>query len=187
MSVSDVTMRQPDPVDYDKQTTGATTRPRMPVTGEYTLLTTSIEWLDREGRPATTKAGYKQATLTFKVIDPGQPHDNYEMRYQRINTQKWPGKESNSMLDYLRAHGIQERPQTNEDYEALINTTLNRPFRAMVDWRAYDKATAKAFKTMTAFPKRDDGNGYQPWILAEGGGDTKIFANAEVKYYKDAA
>lgn len=185
MSVTDTTLRPPDPVDFDKQTTGSgSTRPKMPPQGEFTLLTVDIA-ADPNEPKNRSKEGYFQPVLTYKVVDPGQPHDNYEMRYQRLSTKKWPNKESNSALDYLRAHGIDARPTTDAEYASLILQTLNRPFRAMVDWRAYDSATQEKRNGMTSFPQRADGS-YQPWFTATGGGDTKVFANAEVKFFKTA-
>lgn len=177
--INNVQLREPDPIDFDRQTTGTTTvRPKMPPQGEYSLLPVGCEW-------GADRSGYLMGTMTFRVIDPNQPHDNYEMRYQRVSTKKWPSRESSSILDYLKAHGITARPSTNAEYQALVSSTLNRPFRAVVDWRAYDKASQETVKGMEQFPKRADGS-FQPWITAKGGGDTKVFANVEVKFYKDA-
>jgi hypothetical protein len=162
-------VRPPDPVAWDKYSDGGAGKP-LPPKGEYTLVASKVEL----GR---TNEGYLQATVDVTVQAPGTPHDGYLSRFNRFNTKNWPGKTTSGAADYLSAFGI-TGCSTDQEYEQAIQATLNRPFRAVLDWEIYDSATSYKLKGYDNFPTNTEG---QKVSRVTHNGQT-LFANVRIKY-----
>jgi len=164
------TIRPPDPIQWDKYSDGGAGKV-LPPKGEYTLTPTKLE----VGR---TSEGYLQVIVDVTVTDPGKPWDGFLSRFNRFNTKKWPNREGNGLGDYLRAHGIAGPLETDAQYEAAAQATLNRPFRGVLDWEIYDSATGFKLKGYENFPT--DAQGQKVSRVNNNG--TTHFANVRVKY-----
>lgn len=166
-------LREPDPIDWSKYNDGGGSGKALPPKGEYLLQTTKVE-------RGQTGEGYLQYTIDAKVIDPGQPWDGFETRFNRFNTKVWPGKEACGLADYCRSHGITATLNTNADYDQAVPATQGRTFRAGLDWEAYDNATQFRLKGMENFPS--DPGGRKQSIIEHPTTKQKLFANVRIKY-----
>lgn len=144
----------------------------------------------------------------IKLVKAGA-YDGYQIRFVRASTKvitdfntKLPKKGNpNKLAQYLRAAGVQVKPQTNADYRAAVKTTANKPFAFTIDWEAYNKDNQESVKGFFNFPL--DSNGQRKSILHKGdvialtdnkgvpNGQTYtvvsdvLFANARLKYFRD--
>jgi hypothetical protein len=169
--MSEQQLREPDPLKWNEYKDGGAGKP-LPPKGEYNLITTKVE-------KGSTREGYLQYTIDAKVQAPGQPFDGFETRFNRFNTKKWDGREACGLGDYCRAHGINRELNTNADYEAAVNATQGRPFRAMLDWEIYDSATSYSLKGEDNFPQV---NGVRQTSIKHPTTGEKLFANVRIKY-----
>jgi len=170
--VNDVQLREPDPIAADAYVDGGSKVVPIPPKGTYTLKTDSLEW-------GATKEGYLQATLIEKVVAPGQPFDGHEIRYDRVNTKKWPNREGSSIGDYLRAHGVPTIPGSNEAYRATVNAMVGRSHEAGIDWEVF-KSGGPQVKGMENFP--DLGGGKRQDFVADPADGKRLYARARVTF-----
>lgn len=166
--------KAPDAIDWSNYDSGGKTITPPPLAGDVGLQTTKVEW-------GTTKDGYLQAMLSVKVIAPGKEGDGHEANFIRLSTKKWANRNGNPMADYLRAHGIEAAPQTNEDYQQLVNATVGRMAEAAVDRRGYDKQTQQAYED-AAFVV----DGKPVTFLQMQNPERRVFANLNVRWFKSA-
>ena len=167
--------KAPDQIDWsDYNDGGGKGFVAPPLAGEVGLQTTAIEW-------GTTKDDYLQATLTVKVVAPGQEGDGHEARFIKLSTKKWPNRNGSPMGDYLRAHGITSAPTTNAEYQSLVNATKDRVAMAAVNRRGWDKNTQTSYED-AAFVV----DGKPVTFLQLENPERRVFANLNVRYFKSA-
>lgn len=153
-------LKAPDPIDYQDYEDGRAPKAKfaLPDRGTYPLIPTEApKW-------GATKKGYLQADLTpLKIVAPGTDFDGYEIRFTRVNTQKWPKRNANGMADYLRSHGFQGVCQTNEEYQQAVEGLVGNPAHGVVDWEAYCKTCGFTLKGQANFPKDTEGK-FVPYV-----------------------
>ncbi|HYE80031.1 MAG TPA: hypothetical protein VEI97_18795 [bacterium] len=174
--INTLNLREPDPIAADSYVDGGGSKiVPIPPKGEYTLRTAAVEW-------GATREGYLQATLTETVVAPGKPFDGHEVRFDRINTKKWPNREGSSMADYLRAHGIVDLPRDNAGYMATVNALVGRTHEAGGDWEAFKEGSVN-LKGMENFPQGPGGE-RQDWVPDPSEPGKKLYARFRVSYRK---
>lgn len=150
-NINDTNLKPPDPIEGEYED-GSSGQVILPPRGAYTLLPTAVPEF------GATKEGYLQANVTpLVVLDPGKGWDGHEIRFTRVNTKKWPQRNANGFADYLRSHGYQGVPRSNEEYRQAAESLTNHPAHGVVDWECYCKVCRYTLKGMEKFPKRDDG------------------------------
>jgi len=167
------TAKAPDAIDWANYDAGKSFVAPPPA-GDVSLQTTKVDW-------STTNDDYLLALLSVKVINPGKEGDGHEANFVRLSTKKWANRNGNSMGDYLRAHGVAAAPQTNAEYQSLVNATIGRAAEAAVDRRGYDKATQTPYED-AAFVV--DGNPVT--FLQLQNPERRVFANLNVRWFKSA-
>lgn len=142
----------PDPIEGEPELGKGGGTFVMPPEGLYTGVVSTPPEIGK-----TREKGYLQFLLN-PITVVGGAHDGFEVRYTRINTQKWPNRKSNGVLDYLGAHGIKVVPASNEDYTALVMRTVGRPFPFFGKWEGKCKMCQMRVKGMLKFPVDSVGN-----------------------------
>lgn len=147
----------------------------------------------------------------IKIVKSGPDADGLEIRFVRASVRPYtilkdgvrvPKKGNpNALADYLRATGLQAKPQTNAEYRACVKAAAGKVFGFTADWEAYkDGEKVKGYQ---AFPLNADGT--RKAILKAGDivsvldskgnptGETTtvksevLFANLRLRYFRDAA
>lgn len=150
--VDDQKLREPDPVDWDSYEDGGKKFVPLAPEGIYTVAESGPPTLE------ITDDGYLTYVLSpLKIVDEG-PGKGQEIRYTRISTKQWPGRNASSMGDYLRAKGIklQGKP-TNEMYQQAVMAATNLPFQINASWKGRCPACKNYFKRAEVYPTREDG------------------------------
>jgi len=173
-------LKAPDPVDFENydDAGGGGQKIVLPPRGVYSLLPTEPPKVGK------TKDGYLQVELTpLELIPPGTPWEVQKINYTRVNTKKWPNKNANGFADYLRSHGYDGKPTSNEEYQGAAEALVGHPAQAVVDWEAYCKECRYTLKGMEKFPKNEDGT-YEQRVKCPNCSTAEnpkwIFANARV-------
>lgn len=176
--ISQLNLDTPDQIDWDQyQGVGTGTGKPIPAAGTYTVVTPdNIEYDAKDGKLI--------AKLDpLKVIGP--TNAGYEVRFTRISTKKYSNRNASPAGDYFKAHGLQTRPASQQDYLDAFQSTLGRPFQVDLDWEAYDKETRETIaKSMADFP--DDGQGGKQRFIVNPATGNKVWANVRVKRYRPA-
>lgn len=155
--------------------------------------------------------GYLQVLIDPIKIVRSVGSDGYKIRFTRASTRpftkgadKTPIKGNpNKIGNFLRAAGVQAKPQTNSEYRASINAAKTKTFGFTVDWNAYNKDTGEKVDGYMNFPEDPERPGQRKSILKAGDVVTErskdgtvtatrtvtsevLFANARLKYFRDA-
>lgn len=184
-----VELREPDPLKWDEYA-GTTASPQGDAKPRFVLAPKGVYTVLAKDRPTkgATREGYLQYELGNLILSaPGQPYDNQEIRYTRVNTKRWPNREASSLADYLVAHGDQTKPNTNAEYEAAVERVWATPAQVRVNWRGRCKSCGFEIKGYDDFPTRDDGSKASivdcPTCKANDNQERPIFANLEIKAF----
>lgn len=155
--------------------------------------------------------GYLQLLIDpIKLVRSGS-YDGYQIRFTRASTKPFvkfgttePIKGNpNKVANFLRATGVQAKPQTNSEYRASINAAKTKTFAFTVDWNAYNKDNQETVNGYLAFPLDPERPGQRKAILKagdvvnelDGKGNVigtrtitseVLFANARLRYFRDA-
>jgi hypothetical protein len=109
----------------------------------------------------------------------------------------------NALAKFLRAAGLQAKPQTNSEYRATVRAVNGKAIGFTIDWEARNKDTGETVRGYNAFPDDPERPGQKKAILKAGDIynelDSKgniigqkqvqseiLFANARLKYFQDA-
>jgi hypothetical protein len=207
--IAQVNLKEPAQVDWDSLG-GSKWAPPPPAVGldgkalVYYGVTTPVE-----DKPDEDNLNFLLDPI--KIVKSGSA-DGYQIRFVRASTKvltdfktKEPKKGNpNKLAQYLRAAGIQQKPQTNADYRACVKATTNKPFAFTIDWEAYNKDTQESVKGYLNFPLDPERPGQRKAILKAGDiinltdpktglptGETYtvksdvLFANARLRYFRD--
>lgn len=108
----------------------------------------------------------------------------------------------NGLAQFLKASGLQSKPQTNEEYKAAVSRVNGRLIPFTIDWEARSKDGSETVRGFNSFPI-DPTTGRRKTILKAGDvipvvdnkgvptGETRtiqsevLFANARIKYFQD--
>lgn len=178
--VNTLDLNPPEPIEGDVEKGNVGKPFVMPPDGLYTGV---LRVQPEVGK--TREKGLLQFLLNPITIVGGE-HDGFEVRYTRINVQKWPNRNSNGVLDYLAAFGITEVPTTNERYIDLVRSTVGTPFAFWGRWEGKCKTCAFKLKGQAKFPKGAEGQLLSriacPTCSKDEahGGDVVVFANLTV-------
>lgn len=155
--ISSLGLRDLTPIDYDKyETSSGPSAP--PHAGRY---------LGRAPETIEFSAG-KDGQL-IAVVDPitiaDGEREGYPVRFTRVSNKppknsKTGGTQNRTIMDdYLRAHGIDARPTSHQEYADLVESTVGRTFQFDGDWEAYCKGCGKSIaRHETEFPLDAAGN-----------------------------
>ncbi len=168
------TIQGPDPTDWEKVHSDRGAGKKLPPKGEYTFVIDKVE-LGRTGK------GYLQMTVDAKVLAPGTPYDGFLTRFNRFNTQNWPGKKSSGAAELVSGIGVTGLT-TDAEYQQVALALPGKAISGGLDWEAYDNATGFSLRKMENFPQLPDGS-YQAYVEHNG---QKVWANARIKYVKSA-
>lgn len=155
--------------------------------------------------------GYLSYLVDPIVLVGGATGNGYQIRFTRVNARPYgsgspagPKKGNpNKLADFLRSTGLQAKPINEDQFRACVQQVVNlkRQFGFTIDWYAKDKQTGEVVKGFNAFPVGPDGK--RKWVLHAGdvintldakgqptGATTvlkaeTVFANAELKYFRD--
>lgn len=213
--IAQTNFREPERTDWDNYNAGSKFVPPPPALGAdgkaivYYGVAEKFEQranqyaVDAEGNP------YLNFLIDpVKVVRSGA-HDGYTIRFTEASVKPFekngaPIKGNpNKLANYLRACGMQAKPQSNSEYIASVQATKGRPFGFTVEWEAYNKDTGERIKGFKCFPDDPERPGQKKAILRAGdtilkldekgnviGTDTVkseiLFANARIRYFVDA-
>lgn len=201
-------LREPEQTDWENYNSGGSSYIAPPP-----AMDTNGNWVTYFGVVDTAQEtdpddGYLNFLLDpIKLVRAGT-YDGYTLRFTRASVRPFlkndaPIKGNPTKLgNFLRATGLQARPQTNEDYRAAVRATKGRPFPFTVDWEAYNKDSGERVKGFLAFPLDPERPGQRKSILKAGDTyhdvDRKgniigiktveseiLFANARLRYFND--
>jgi len=205
-NVAQTNLKEPERVDWDNYgKTYQAPPPALGVDGNPIVYYGVVE------SPTTTDAdeGYLNVLLDPIKLTRAGSYDGYTIRFTRASVKPFqkngePIKGNpNKLANFLRACGLQVKPQTNADYTAAVNAAKGKAFGFTIDWEAYNKDTGERVKGFTNFPEDPDRPGQRKSILKRGDviveRDSKgnitgtrtvdsevLFANARLRYFKDA-
>lgn len=207
-------LREPEQVDWDNYNSGSKFAPPPPA-------------LDANGKPIVYYGVVGEAKedepdrgfLSFlldpiKIVRSGNGADGYSIRFTRASVRPFTKKDAsgeevpvkgnpNKLANFLRAVGLQVKPQTNSDYRAAVKAASGRTFPFTIDWEAYNKDTGERVKGYLSFPEDPERPGQRKAILKAGDVVTErdnkgvitgtrtvqsevLFANARLRYFQDA-
>ena len=182
--INSTKVKSPDQIDYANYDSGAKSEKKLvvlPPKGKHLFEVLKVV----TGPAVRTQEGYLKAELTLKTVAPGQPWDGHEIRFVRISTKRYSNREANGFTDYLRAFGIDQNPQTDAEYIALVNRTQGGRFEAGVNWEAQDPDTREQVaRDMDDFPMEGDKR-LQYLVRKNDPQNTRIWGRARITYYAD--
>jgi hypothetical protein len=210
MSIAQTDLREPEQTDWDNYNSGGSSYtpppPALDNNGNSIRYFGTVEGFT-ETNPDN---GYLQFLLDpIKMIRSGA-YDGTTLRFTRASLKPFekngtPIKGNPTKLgNFLRATGLNVKPQTNDDYRAAVRAAKGRPFGFTLDWEAYNKDTGESIKGFLSFPEDRERPGQRKSILKAG--DTYhevdrqgnvigtktvqseiLFANARLRYFNDPA
>lgn len=207
-------LQEPAKVDWDNYNSGSKYQAPPPALGPDGKAITyyGVAAEVKEDQP---DKGFLQFILDpIKIVRSGS-HDGYAIRFTRASVRpftkknKETGEEEavkgnpNKLANFLRAVGLQVKPQTNADYRASVKAAAGRTFPFTVDWEAYNKDTGERVRGYLSFPEDPERPGQRKSILKAGDVITErdnkgnitgtrqvtsevLFANARLRYFQDA-
>lgn len=202
-------LREPDRTDWDNYSTGSSYQPPPPALGPDGVAITYYgvaEGLE-ETKPDNELLNFLIDPI--KIVRSGG-QDGKTLRFTRASVKPFekngaPIKGNPSKLgNYLRACGIQAKPQTNSEWRAAVAASKGKVFPFTIDWEAYNSATGESVKGYLNFPEDPERPGQRKSILKAGDVVTErdrkgnvtgtrvvesevLFANARLRYFVDAA
>lgn len=202
-------LKQPEQVDWDNYGSSGYAPPPVPVNGDGSA---RIFYGVASGILDDPDEGYLNYSFDpIKIVKSGTDADGQQIRFVRASTRPRTKKvggvdtpikgNPNKLADYLRAAGLQAKPQTNEQYVASVAAAAGKPFPFVADWEAYNKDTGERVKGYLSFPI-DPTTGGRKSILKAGDVyyvtnykgevlETKtvqsdvLFANLRLRFFKD--
>lgn len=197
-------LREPEQTDWDSAYSGSKYQRPPDAEGPDGKRITYISTL-AEAKLVDPDSGYLQFQVDLKMdggrlirtwvsTKPFQKRDgNGELQPMKGNP--------NSLGRFLRAAGLQAKPQTNSEYTASVKAINGKSIPFVGDWEARNKDTGEIVRGFRAFPI-DPATGTRKAILKAGDVvnelDSKgnitgtrtvqsevLFANLRVKYFQD--
>ena len=142
-----------------------------------------------------TKDGYLKVVIKgIKVLyNDGQDRE-YEVRESHVGSKQYNKYDSAGNItgtrnsspfgDLIRAAGIDAKPASPEEYEALVDALADRQIQVTIDWSAYDKDAGKDIaEKYDDFPLEGQGPARQPFIEV---GGKRFWARGSIKRWVSA-
>lgn len=188
----------PDPAEFDTYDTGQFVPPPQPKEKNdkgkfaYVIFTATapglkgIETRNENDKFLTTKeGGYLKAVVRdLRLNDSGYVIQQSHVSSKQYNKRDKDGnitgtRAASPAMDYFRAFGLDIKPASGEDYEALFQQTAGNVAQVTIDWSAYDSDTdtnvADKWEDFPLVAVEDDkGRGYVSQEAAEAAGATGI-------------
>jgi hypothetical protein len=191
--VSQMNLKPFDPIDYDNYDDGPKgggTSYAPPAEGRYTgriaaLPDDGSDVISSTNSFGRTQEGYLKVQLPDIEILEGTAN-GYKVKYTRLSSKKYAKKNGSQALDFLRACGIDARPQSEAELRSLLKQTVGRPFQFQLIWQAYDKNSETEIRGAENFPLLPDGVTRQSWIKDKFDDTKRWFANGTVRYFVSA-
>lgn len=208
-------LREPEQTDWDNYPSGGSTYQAPPP-----ALGPDGKAITYYGVAGDVKEDKPDEDFLQFIIDPikivrSGAADGYPIRFTRASVKPFtklnattgerePIKGNPTKLaNFLRACGLQAKPQTNSEYRASVSAVKGRTFPFTIDWEAYNKDTGEKVKGYRNFPDDPQRPGQKKSILKAGDVvtitdnkgniiETKtiqsevLFANARLSYFQDA-
>lgn len=202
-------LREPDPMDWDNYNPSTSfKRPPVPYNGDG-MYKTYYGQAPTEFKLDVTKEGYRSFVIDpITLVKNGLDVDGYQLRFTRASVKKFMNRKTGEPIDasmagnYLRACGVQQKPQRNKEYEAAVNATRGKVFPFTIEWTAYNKDTGERIDGYKNFPDDPERPGEKKAILHAGDTYTVtdrdgtvlstetvkadvMFANARLRFFVD--
>lgn len=171
-----------EPLDLSMYAEAKESTFQLPKKGEYVL--TAPPTIDEKAFGAT-QAGFLSAQVD--PIITGPTNEGFQVRYTKVSAKPFKRGDTtvSQMGDYLKACGVEGTvPGDPQSLADLVASTAGRTYRAVLDWRAYDKETGFQVEGMEKFPS--DGNGGHTPFITVPGTDRQVRANIIVRRYISA-
>lgn len=205
--IAQTNLKEPEKTDWDSAYSGSKYSAPPPALGQ-------------DGKPIV----YHGKVIEAKMTDPDEGYLNYQIDlaftngaegrvrswastrpFQRKNRETGdlePMKGNpNKLGSFLRAAGLQNKPQSNAEYVASVKAINGRPIPFTIDWEAKNRESGETVKGYLAFPI-DPTTGNRKSVLKKGDTvneiDTQgnvigtrtitsevLFANPRLKYFQD--
>lgn len=128
-----------------------------------------------------TKAGYLSVSLDpITITNPGQAGDGYKIRFTKLSAKKFSNRNGSQIMDYLRACGLDVKPNSTEELKNYIKMTSGKTFQFALIWEGYDKND----------PDREirgaDAFGGQTWVESAVDPEVRVWANGKVRFFISA-
>jgi hypothetical protein len=204
-------LREPEQVDWDNAFSGSKYQAPPPALGPDGKPITYFGTL-KEVKQADPDQGYLQFQMDLNLVRSGS-HDGTRLRtwvstrpFMKRNRETGelePIKGNpNSLAKFLRAAGLQAKPQTNAEYAASVKAVNGKAIGFTIDWEARNKDTGEIIRGYKSFPV-DPATGVAKSILKKGDTYNEVdsqgnivgvkvveseilFANPRIKYFQDA-
>lgn len=210
MSIAQTDLKQPEKVDWDNLHSGSKYQAPPPAQGPdgknivYYGVAEGIKETDPDD-------GYKQFVIgPVKIVRSGNGADGYQIRMTWASVRPFQKNgenikgNPNKVANFLRAVGLQVKPQTNPEYDAAMKSAVGKTFPFVGDWEARSADKTEVVRGYRCFPDDPDRPGYKKAILRAGDVVTErdskgnvtgtrtiqsevLFANFRIKYFQDAA
>jgi hypothetical protein len=207
--IAQTNLKEPEKTDWDSAYSGSKYTPPPPALGQ-------------DGKPIVYYGKVSEA----KLIDPDDGYLNYQIDlnltngadgrvrawvsarpFQRRNKETGelePMKGNpNKLGSFLRAAGLQNKPQSNAEYIASVKAVNGRPIPFTIDWEAKDRTSGETVRGYLSFPI-DPSTGNRKSVLKKGDVVNEVdnqgnvigtrtvtsevlFANPRLKYFQDSS
>jgi hypothetical protein len=128
-----------------------------------------------------TREGYLKVIVDpITVQNPGGPGDGYKIRFSSLSAKKYSNRNASQVMDFLRACGLNVKPNSTEEVKQYIKACSGRTFQFALAWEGYDKNDPdRQIRGQEAF-------GGQRYVTSNVDETVKIWANGKVKFYISA-
>ena len=204
-------LREPEQTDWDSAYSGSKYQAPPPAVGPdgrsivYYGTVDSVKASDPDD-------GYLNYEIDLKIVRSGS-HDGSRIRTWAstrpfMRRDKQTGElvaqrgNPNKLGSFLRAAGLQAKPQTNDQYAASVRSVNGKAIPFTIDWVAKNKETGEVVRGFLNFPEDPERPGQRKSILKAGDVVTErdregnitgtktiasevLFANAQLRYFQD--
>lgn len=209
VDLSQLNLNEPEKMDWDNYHEGSSyRRPPVPIGPDgkarvfYAKVPNQISFGNTKAGDLTIEIGTNRDLPGMTIVKSGNGADGYELRNTRASVKKWTNKKTGEPMNvsqagnFLKAAGVQAKPQTPQEYAAAALATRGKVVALTTDWQAYDKSTGESIEGYSNFPDDPERPGEKKAIVNKG--DTYIdkdgvtrtaqaevmFANGRVRFFQ---
>lgn len=179
--IAGMDLKELDVLDYDNYESGGKSFIALPPEGRYWGQAPEIT----DESFGVTKEGRLKVSVDPIVIVNSGTGDGYAIRFTSLSSKKYANRNASQMLDFVRACGLDIRPNTNDELKAALKMCSGRTFQFALVWEAYNKDTQVETSGQENFPTNPDGT-RQTYLDETTSDGKKVYANGKVKYFIDA-
>lgn len=189
--VAQVSLIEPEQIDFDKYQDGGGGNYTPPAEGKYVGKAPVIKDdgtlnLSDTNDFTVTQEGYLSVRLDpIELLDSSAK--GYKVRFTKLSAKKYKNREGSQMLDFLRSCGIAARPKSNAELRAALKMASGRTFTFGLQWEAYNKDTKERTRGWDNFPPNPQNPAEKlPYLVDEFDPTKKWYANGQVRYFVSA-